>query len=491
MPVTSEHPQYSQRKSQWARCRDVIGGTDAVKNATTLYLPKLSGQDDNEYSAFLKRALFYNATDRTVQGLHGAVFRKDYVADYPFEDDLDDITPDGLDLLEFSRLAVLEVLSVSRMGALVDVPKEGGERAYVAIYKTEHIINWGTEKIDGELRLTMVVLREMYADKDPSDPFTAKMKEQYRVLRLNNVEGQRFYEQQVWRKADDDRSDSWAVVPELGSIPTRNGQRLDFIPFQFINNNDLTTKCAKPMILDLVDVNLSHYRTSADLEHGAHFTALPTAYACGFTTDQAWRIGSSVAWTTSNENAKVGMLEYTGQGLGALTDLKKDKEQMMAVLGARMLEDQKRAVEAEGTQRLRRSGETGALAGTVTTVSSGIKKLLEWMAAWRGASDQQINEIDFQLNTDFYDVEMAPQLLDSLMKALQSGSISQDTFLYNLKVGEILPPGRTIDDEKDLIDSEADSMSAGQEPPLQPAPMKRQLNIVRDSSGKAVSVEEQ
>jgi hypothetical protein len=60
--------------------------------------------------------------------------------------------------------------------------------------------------------------------------------------------------------------------------PLMNGKPLDFIPFTFLSTDDNTAEVDEPPLIDLVNVNLSHYRTCADLEHGAHFTGLPTPY---------------------------------------------------------------------------------------------------------------------------------------------------------------------------------------------------------------------
>ncbi len=39
----------------------------------------------------------------------------------------------------------------------------------------------------------------------------------------------------------------------------------------------------------------------------------------------------------------------------------------------------------------------------------------------------------------------------ALVSAWQSGAISQDTLLHNLKTSEVLPPGRSEEEEKRLI----------------------------------------
>ena len=453
MPVDSKHPEYSIRHAQWRRCRDAIGGSDVVKDAGMLYLPSLSGASDKDYEAYKSRALFFNASQRTLAGLVGAVFRKDYTIAiherFQFLEQV--VTSDGLPLHDFARQSLIEILTTGRVGILADVAMEGDQRAYLALYSAEKIINWRTAMIGGRQRLVQVVLEERYSEA--SDEWEAKSKIQYRVLSLSRETSSAplVYRQRVYRQGD---GKEWSLVPDLSVTPTRTGVPLDYIPFQFINAYHLTPRADRPPLLDLVDVNLSHYRTSADLEHGAHFTALPTAVLTGFPTDKEFRIGSGVAWVADNPGASAQYLEYKGQGLQALRDLKKDKEQMMAVLGARMLEEQKRAAEAADTLRIRQSGEEGSLAAIVGTLSEGLQIALKVLGWWSGMTDEQVVDLAFSLSTDFSPVKLSPQELRELVAAWQAGAISQDTFLYNLQLGEMLQPDDTIEDEKARIAAE-------------------------------------
>jgi len=489
MPVNTEHSEYKKRKKQWERCRSCINGSDAIKDAGQKYLPKLQDQTNNEYEAYLERALFYGATSRTLQGLLGAVFRKDFTYEYPeiYIHQLDDVTPEGNDLWEFSRQVVKETIGVGRMGILIDVDKSEDMRAYCAIYKAEKIVNWRTEKIGGRRVLTMVILEEEYEDPGV-DIFEKEIKTQYRVLEIGLNENQSMqYIQEIWRKIETSKGSQWAVYDTI--YPTRQGLPLDEIPFIFVNAHNLLSSTDKPPLLDLAEVNLSHFRTSADLEHGAHYTALPTAWVAGFPADSELRIGSGVAWVSENTSASAGYLEFKGQGLGSLQDLKKDKEQLMAILGARLLEDQKRAVEAADTHKIRQSGESGALTTITRTVSNAIKAALKLMAWWSGASDQQIDGIEFMLNDDFMGAKMTPQELTALMQAWQQGAISQTTFLHNLKEGEILPDGISIDDEKELIGTENDNNAFGTDN-TNVIPIGRTFELDRDQQGRATRIRE-
>jgi len=497
MPVETPHPSYNDSVNKWNRCRHTANGSDAVKDSKTLYLPMLEKQDVLEYDAYRMRAMFFGATGRTVQGLLGAVFRKDFNIQYPeyLINQLESITPTSMELKDFARKVVYEQLVVGRVGILVDADKENSDVINASIYTAENIVNWKTKRSNGKESLTLVVLRETYEGKT-NDVYESKQKEQYRVLSFGLTEKgeSSAYMQTVWRKREGGESNnasSFMMVSEETVVPRIRGVAMDHIPFYFINAESLSSAVVKPPLLDLVDVNLSHYRTSADLEHGAHYTALPTAWLAGFTTDgsKEFRIGSATAWVSEEIGATAGFLEFKGQGLESLRNLKKDKEQLMAVLGARMLEEQKKAVEAADTHRLRQSGESGALTTIADTASEGIENVLQMIARWSGASEAQIEAIKFDLNTDFASARMTPQELTSLMQAWQGGAMSQDTFLHNLKQGEILPDGRTIEEEKDLIAVEAPSGGVTEDEMNNIIPIKRNFKVVKNGDN-SISVSE-
>lgn len=444
MAINSTHPAYDKYSQRWTRCRDAAEGEEAVKTAGTLYLPKLGGMESADYDAYKKRAMWYGATSRTIEGLRGAIFRKDPVVQVPtaVEPMLDQVTDDNLDFISLASEVVTQQLTVGRQGLLVDLPKQVGADPYISRYKAENILNWRTETQNGRERLTLVVLKEEF-EKNGADEFELEMKVRYRVLRLEDG----LYVQELW--------DEKQAIERME--PKRLGSRLDFIPFRFVNSTTLTSMPEKPPLVDVVDVNLSHYRTSADLEHGAHFTALPTPWLAGFPMDRKFSIGGGVAFVTDNTSARAGMLEFTGKGLDTLIQLKTDKEGLMAVLGARLLEEQRAGVEAAETVRLRGSGESGALSTVARTASRGLEDVLGWLTWWKGAVTvpDAPDVVSVSLNTDFMDERLDPQTITALLQALQSGALTKRTWLYNLERGELLPPETDLDEEIDVLDVES------------------------------------
>lgn len=456
MPVDSVHADYTHRLNQWQRCRAAYNGADEIKAGGELYLPQLPSQDSVEYEGYKKRALWYGATFRTVSGLAGAVTRKDPKLDVPtaMDQHLKDITLTGTPLNVFVKDVISEVLMTGRFGVLVDMADQttpevqDTTRPYWVPFRAENIINWHTTVISGVQTLTMVVLCEhQYVQSNENDPYSYESVKRYRVLYLDKATG--YY--QVRIVTPDKSMVGGYKVDEL--TPTFRENPLKQIPFAFFGPGGLAVCPEKPPLLDLVDVNISHYMSSADLEHGRHYTALPTPWVAGFPKESKLSIGSSIAWVATDPQAHAGFLEFTGQGLTSLVTALESKEKLMAVLGARMLEEQKATVEAADTVMMRTAGERSALQSTALITGLGLTQCLRWHAGWMGNKD--VEGINAELNSDFMARPMDSTQLTSLVQAYQADTISYETFYYNLQRGEIARPDVEAEDERTLIETQA------------------------------------
>lgn len=452
MPVDTVHPDYKAFAPKVRRMRDVMAGQDAVHDAGTDYLPKLQDQTADEYAAYVKRATWFGATSRTAEALHGLVFRKPSTIEQTGLDDiLADVTMTGRPFDSFAPEVLDEVMTTGRAGVLVDFPsvveapssigaaQTSGVRPFASLYTFESILNWRTERIANRMMLTLMVLAETYEER--ADEFTAEEKSQIRVLRLDGV-----YVQEVWREG----ASGWEI--KESTTPLMNGRPMPFIPFVLCGAQDVGPEVTKPPLLDMADLNLSHYRTTADLEHGAHFTGLPMLMLSGVNLDdgEEVRLGSQKAVVAPDPSAKGAFIEFTGQGLGSLEKLIDRKEQQMAALGASMLTPQRKAVESAQTHEMRSGQETSMLADIANTVSRALTIALEWLRDWSGAS----GDVRVQLNTDYVVSAMTAQDLTALVAAWQSGAISRATFFWNLQQGEMVPDGKTVEEETAEIDAE-------------------------------------
>ena len=138
-------------------------------------------------------------------------------------------------------------------------------------------------------------------------------------------------------------------------------------------------------------------------------------------------------------------------------------ERLLAVLGSRLLESQRRVSESAEALTLRQGGESSIIAGISASVTASLNTVLRWVYWWHSseATPQTITaaHLRYELNTDFDSAMLTPHEIQSLVSAWQAGAISRDTLLYNLRTGEILPPARTNEQELELIQQEALSMN--------------------------------
>ncbi len=446
MAVNAKHPEYSKNLTKWQLMRDALAGEVAKEK----YVPKLSDQEAEEYSAYVGRAEFYNATARTQVALTGLLFAKPPKVELPeaLKTIAENVSLDDDTLEALAKNIADECLSVGRCGVLVDLPsvekadysKLEAERlnlrAYATLYKAENIINWKTTKINGSNVTSLVVLAETYAEPT-QDEFVDKIKTRYRVLDLH--EG--YYRQRVFSET---KAGNFEVVSEI--YPSANGRKLEYLPFTFFNVNDLKTAVEKPPLLDLARVNISHFRSEVDLEHGTHFTALPTPYVTGYQgeTEGKLKIGSTAVWVINDPSAKVGFLEFSGAGLSTLENRIAVKEKRMSILGARLLLDEKKTAEATETLQMRKSGENAVLTSVAATISEGIVSFLKDIAFFENIAGENLI---YEINTDYNLTMIEPQLLAQIIAGIQSGDIPNEVLYDALLKGELMP--KTIQSYED------------------------------------------
>jgi len=446
MPVNSQSSYYKDLISSWTLMMDCIEGEDAIKNNGETYLPKLSGQDNSDYEEYKERGTFYNATSRTIQGLSGAILRKPPTIKTTISQELlDAITTNGLPLVEVIRLVIDKQIGTGYLGVLVDMPLDGGN-PYVAIYQAQDILNFQTTIINGASTLTMLALREVLRVPKADDPYEMEEKERIRILFL--VDG--IYQISLYEKLEKAKKEEWILV-EPSFAPTILGKAIDFIPFVFFGALSNIPEPPKPPLLDLAKLNVKHWQITVDYYHGLHYCALPTPWATGFDSKAKLYIGPGKAWVSENENAKCGFLEFSGAGLAAVSKAVEELESKMAVLGARLLEEQKKVGETAETMERRQASDIVTLSTIAGSCESGMTKVLFFLSMMAGKEDANA---EVKLNRDYIVSKLEPAMIAELVKALQVGAISQDTFLYNLKQGEILPEDTTIEDEKLKIEAD-------------------------------------
>jgi len=453
-------PDLAEYFDQYDLIRVAIAGSIAVKQERTKYLPMpnahdLSIENAERYNGYITRAVFYGVTGRTLSGLSGQVFNVDPTIKVPpiLDAVIKDANGSGVPIVQLANEVENHVISYGRAGLFIDFPKTAGKtvtkaqqasgdiRPNIVNYLPWNIINWKTIKRGAKHYLSLVVLREFY-DK-PLGEFGYEKDIQYRVLALEN----NTYKQKLYRKND---TGSFAVTEDL--IPVGgNGTPLDFIPFTFIGaiNNDV--KIDNPPLFDLADLNIAHYRNSADYEDSAYMLGQPTPVATGLTQDWVDNVlkgtiplgARAVVPLPVGADFKIEQVQPNTLAFEAM----EHKERQMVALGAKLIEQQK--VQRTATEAgLEETSETSILASITNNVSAGFKFALECCSIFAGSTtvteDANNETIVFELNTEFSLATASPDEIRSTIDAWQKEAITFEEMRAKLRrVGMA-----TVDDNK-------------------------------------------
>jgi hypothetical protein len=447
----------------WQQTRDAVKGSVAIKEKRARYLPVPDGETGSEgatnlryaneehkgtgtlrYRNYIKRAVYTNFTGRTKNALVGAVFRKDPTIVVPagLEYLIDDATGDGLSLNQLAKDELSNLLEVGRAGFLVDYPQADQGlsvedvdlldlRASIVPYTAEQIINWKLDAYGGRKLLTLIVLEEDYPDDD--DEFGHEKKKQQRILRLSD-EG---YSQQIYR-------DEMPYTEQF--FPTKaDGSKWFEIPFVFCGSKNNDASIDDAPLADIAEVNLAHYRNSADYEESCFITGQPTLFITHSLSAEQFaeynpngiKLGSR-AGHVLGETGAATLVQAEANNI--VREAMNSKLNEMVAIGARIVTDRGQNETAEGA-RIRFASENSVLGDVVNNLSEALFTCILWVGEFMGFD----GDTEFYLNTEFYDKSVDPQLIMSMVTLLDREIIGEADIFDRLKSAGLIEPGRTLD----------------------------------------------
>lgn len=448
----------------WELIDDCLAGDRVVKAKGTLYLPMpdestprpgvdqelyqwMTAEQKRRYKTYLQRAVFYNCTARTLNGLVGQVFAVDPEWEAPqalmrYEDDIDG---SGISLYQQSKDALSQALAKGRVAMYTDYTatqedttveqvEAGISRPVIVLYDAAQVINWRTERIGSQAKLSLVVVedtREVYEDGDPFEPTKEPI---WRVLQLE--EGRfvvRVYEKS--QDKDEKGKEKFELVEEYFPLDG-SGTPFDEIPFTFVGslNNDPWPDSSP--LYDLAVLNLAHFRNSADYEESCFVTGQATV---GISTDldhdQFQKANPSGVALGSRGGVFLG-------ATGSLTlvqsapnsqpfEAMQHKERQMVALGAKLVEQgavQRTAKEAS----MENASETSILASIAHNVSEAYIDHLLWMARYLNVAVER-KSVRFDLNTKFDAQGFTGELLREFTAMWRMQGLSDTEYRENLR----------------------------------------------------------
>lgn len=449
---------------------DTLSGERAVKDGRTRYLPMPNAADvslDNieRYHSYIQRAAFFPFSRKTLSGMVGYAYARDPEIELPTLLDVLETDSDGagLSLTQLSKRSLAHTLAYGRTGLFVDYPvktsettlkelQDGDIHPTITIYNPKQIRNWRTKVRGAKLVLSLVVLREKHTFND--DGFKEQTGVQYRVLKLdaNDV-----YQVEIWRGATYDSTDYVLIAEESGTPTNSQGQNWNEIPFSFIGSENNDPDPDHPPMLDLCNLNIAHYRNSADYEEAVFIVGQPTPVIAGL--DAKWykdvmkeRVGfgsrGGIVLPVGG-SAELLQINETTMAFEAM----KHKEDQALALGAKLISNNQSEVTATEA-KIDDTSEASVLSTCIQNVVAAYEKALNWCAAFVGTTDAGT----FLINTNFDLSTMDAATRLQLLKEWQAGAISFTEYRENLRKSGIT----SQDDEtakKEIEEEEAEGLN--------------------------------
>lgn len=435
-------PELREAIKGYLLIRDVLSGEETVKKGKGKYLPFPNKSDQSpenidRYNAYLARAVWYPATERTVQGMVGLVFLRDPTYKLPGQlaQLEEDASGDGQTLEQVARLIVTYQICYGRAGVLADYPNTQGQgatqaqveagdvRPVIRVFDPWAVINWRTEMRGSQERLSLVVIFEAFEVED--DGFERKYEAQLRELRM--IDGKCYCT--VWQRQG---QLNWVAMEGPYTYTDGTGAPLDHIPFKFagaINNNATIDKAP---IDGLARLNLAHYRNSADYEESVFLVGQPTPVFSGLTKEWVDDVFKGKVMLGSRSAIPLPPLASAILLQADPNTLAKEamdvKERQMVALGAKLV--QQAEVQRTATES---DIESTAENSLLSSIAKNAKAVMHWALGECALFANAGDGYDFDLSTEFDLARLDPAERAQLIKEWQSGAIAFEEMRENLR----------------------------------------------------------
>lgn len=454
--VAKRSPAVARMVERAAKQRALMGGSRAMRESGTEYLPKFEGESPESYQQRLKMSWLFNGYRKTVKDMTGKVFAKPVEIEAgptQIADWAENIDMQGNDLSTFARRVFEDGYDAGISFIWVDAPPRNGVvtlaqveaenlRPYFVHLPVEDVLGWKSETIGNVTRLTQFRIMETVTKPDEKDEFAQVEIQQVRVL--DRTEGG--VQTRLFRKGRD--AEKWEQVgePTLSGVP-----EITVVPF-YANRTGFFT--GEPILDDLADVNIAHWQSQSDQRHILHFARVPVLFAAGRTEDEpAIKFSAGVAIVSSDPQAKLMWVEHSGAAIGAGRQDLKDLEFQMETFGLQLLVARPGGQSATG-EALDAGKETSTLAMTADELQDALEQAFAYMGLYANFGD----DVSLIVNREYGVSMMTAQDLTAMLTAVNTGNMSRATFLNEMKRRGMISADVDIEEEAERIADEGGMM---------------------------------
>lgn len=453
-PQTDRPDYHSRAYQQMERAHQVISdvsrGTLHLRDCAREYLPKFPAEAEDAYRDRVRQAVFFNAYNRTVNGLVGMVFKKNPIlsADVPPEmvKHAENIDLAGAHFDVFSK-EVLQDAFAGHSFILVDMQRalspratlqdelRAGRRPYWVRYTAEQAINFRPVVIDGQTHLGQITFAEELCEA--AGHYGEAEVQQYRTFRLEQLTDERGLRcrQVVWelnRKTKDERGEESFALIDGGTLS------LSRIPVAVVYGKKTGFLTSQPPLLDLALTNLNYWQKRSDYSNTLHTAGVPLLVGVGI--PEEWNMlvaGAGYMLRVPAAGGDVKYVEPTGASLEAARLDLQDVRSEMAALGLSVLAARPAQAQATATETLIDfTQESSELMTIARSLTDALELCLSFHAEYLGL---KTGGGSVSLGAELKSLTLAPAQVATYSKMVAERQISLSTLWAILKRGDALP----------------------------------------------------
>jgi hypothetical protein len=273
----------------------------------------------------------------------------------------------------------------------------------------------------------------------PGSPLTQVRIHEYTTRPLNE-----FGEEQIeqMRVIYPGRYDLYTLGQDVVEFSETGDYSLDEIPVVPIYSNRRGMLRSLPPLLDIANLNLTHYQRQADLIHALHIAAMPTLVLEGWddTTGTATMgVNYAIAMQPGN---KAYYVQADATSFNAQMEELKSLEGQMSSLGVTKLFGQKFVAESAEAKRIDQAQSNSVLSIISQELESALNQAFAFASRYVGIEPPTV-----RIDRDFDYYRLIGQDVSVIAQLNENGKISNETMLEILRRGEILPDNLDISEE--------------------------------------------
>lgn len=428
--VNSTSAAYQVMEPRLAKVNALLGGTETMRDAGEVYLPRYARETERNWRTRLTRATLYNYFKRCVDSLSSKPFSapvrlKDF--DPKLEEITEDIDRMGTDFTVFCADLFKSALARGLAFVYVDYPtsdtvpqtfaeeKALGFQPFFRVISPENLIFARTEVIEGKEVLTQI--RVKIDELVPDGPFGERISQRVEIITPDSIEVQEL------------QNKRWVTTSTrpntLGEIP---------LVVYYADKEDFFV--SRLPLGDLADKNIEHWQSSSDQRNALTVARFPMLAGKGLTRKEMDEIvlAPNQSLSTENPAGEFYYLEHRGIALAAgRQDMDTIKAEMAELVMDLLSKTTSRASATEWNLSSREA--TSTLEMMVIRFADFLKSAFVFAAKWMDLPENAVGTVD--IDTTFVD-DSNQKDIDALIAARNSGDLTREEYLAELQRRGIL-----------------------------------------------------